>query len=134
MSEPMLPAARRPTSVAPRRARAAMLAAVLVGSTSAPFQCASEPDPNRTREETPGQALKGLADEFGKAGDREAKVRTLQYLVERYPRSKYAEEAKVELQELGIAIPAAASAGASASSPAAPSASAAPTGSAASGW
>lgn len=108
----------------PRRARSAALALVLFGSSAAPFQCASDPDPNRAREETPAEALKGLADEFGKAGDREARVRTLRYLVERYPRSKLAEEAKVELSELGEAPSAPASA--QASSSAAASASSAP--------
>lgn len=109
-------------------ARAALLASILSASV-APFQCASEPDPNRTTEETPGVALKGLADEFGRAGDKEAQIKTLAFLVERYPRSKYAEGAKIELQELGVDVeallakPAAASA--SASAPAA-SASAAP--------
>ena len=102
------------------------LAALLlvVSSSVAPFQCASEPDPNRVREETPGEALKKLADEFGEAGDQEARVKTLRFLVERYPRSKCAEEAKVELGELGIDVEAEVSASASASARASASASA----------
>jgi outer membrane protein assembly factor BamD (BamD/ComL family) len=109
------------------------LAALLVLSamSTAPFQCASDPDPNKRREETPGEALYGLAEQFQKGGDREAQVRTLEYLVKRYPSSREAEMAKVDLKGLGVAVtedapaeaasappPAAAPVSASASSPA----------------
>ena len=104
------------------------LAALLVLSamSTAPFQCASDPDPNKRREETPGEALYGLAEQFQKGGDREAQVRTLEYLVKRYPSSREAEMAKVDLKGLGVAV--AEDAPAEASAPAAPaSASAAPS-------
>jgi len=102
--------------------RSILLLAALSGSF-APFQCASEPAPSGVREETPAEALHALAKEFEKSGDREAHVRTLRYIVERYPRSKFAEEASVELRELGQAgagASSSASAGASASASAKP--------------
>lgn len=80
------------------------LIATLSTWSLAPFQCASEPAADLAREETPGHALKGLADEFDRAGDKEARIRTLQYLVERYPRSKFAEEARAELEEMGVPV------------------------------
>ena len=92
-----------------------LLSIGLVFGSTAPFQCGSETPPTSgEREDTPGEALKRLADEFGKAGDREARIRTLKFLVERYPRSNRAKEAEVELAELGAAP--------SASAPLAPSA------------
>ena len=36
----------------------------------APFQCPSDPDPDKRREETPGEALYDLAGEFKKSGFR----------------------------------------------------------------
>lgn len=97
---------------------------VLLGSATAPLQCASDPPAATSREETPGEALKRLADEFAKAGDSEARVKTLQFLVERYPRSRFAEEAKVELEQLGVDVDAKASASANASASASANASA----------
>ena len=102
--------------------RTLFLSASLLVANAAPFQCGSDtPPPSGEREDTPGEALKRLADEFGKAGDREARVRTLKFLIERYPRSNHAKEAEVELAELGVVAP---SASAAASQSAAPSQSA----------
>ncbi|NUP12256.1 MAG: hypothetical protein HOW73_39925 [Polyangiaceae bacterium] len=114
-------------------ARHAFALVFVAGTSIAPFQCASEPEPQLAKEETPGEALKGLADEFAKSGDDEARIRTLKYIVERYPRSKYAEEAKTELKELGVEFeaPAASASAAAASASAAASVSAAASTSAA---
>ena len=65
----------------------------------APFQCAGDPDPSRAIEETPGEALYSLAGEFKKHGDDAAWRETLQYLIERYPSSRFAEAAKTDLRE-----------------------------------
>lgn len=114
--------------------RAPAVALALAALATAPFQCASEPKPSLAREENPAEALHGLADEFDRAGDREGRVRTLLYLAERYPRSKFAEQAKVELKELGVDFDAemkARAAQAKASASAAPSASAPPAASSA---
>jgi hypothetical protein len=67
--------------------------------SGAPFQCASEPDPNRALEETPGEALYELAVEFKKKGDDEAWRETLEYIIDRYPASRFAQTAKRDLAE-----------------------------------
>lgn len=105
---------------------------LLASVTTAPFQCASDPDPNKRREETPGEALYGLAQQFDKEGDKAARIATLEFLVKRYPSSHEAETARVELGELGVVVPdgsaeppaASAAAPEAASAPAAESASA----------
>jgi hypothetical protein len=95
---------------------AVVLTASLLFASVAPFQCGSDAPPTSgEREDTPGEALKRLADEFGKSGDKQARIRTLQFLVERYPRSNRAKEAEVELAELGVAAPSASAAAPSAS-------------------
>jgi hypothetical protein len=71
----------------------------------APFQCPSDPDPDKRREETPGEALYDLASEFKKGGDKDAYVSTLQYLIKKYPRSRHAVQAHQELEAMGITSP-----------------------------
>lgn len=102
----------------PRAPALSLVAALSIGF--APFQCASEPPPSQAREDSPADALVKLADEFDKAGDKAGRVRTLRFLVERYPRSRLAEEAKLTLRDLGEVVDEPA-----ASASAAPSASAA---------
>lgn len=77
---------------------------LLLSLSTAPFQCASEPDPNKRREETPGEALYGLAEQFRAGSDKEAQIRTLEYLVKRYPSSRESEMAKADLRALGVAV------------------------------
>lgn len=67
---------------------------------SAPFQCASEIDPQRRREEEPAEALYGLAEQFKARGERAAQVTTLRYIVKRYPSSRFAEMARLDLDAL----------------------------------
>ena len=76
---------------------------LLVSSMSAPMQCGTDPDPAHRLEETPAEALSLLADEFERAGDREGRVRTLRFIVQRHPKSRQAQDARVTLQELGAA-------------------------------
>ena len=59
----------------------------------------------QVRNDSPGEALYLLAGEFAKADDKEARVRTLKYIVERYPRSRFATSARADLKELGIEVP-----------------------------
>jgi len=84
-----------------------ILAPVLLLSalSTAPFQCASDPDPNQRREESPGEALYGLSQQFEKSGDKQARIATLEFLVRRYPSSHFAETAKSDLRELGVTVP-----------------------------
>jgi len=64
---------------------------------TAPFQCASDPDPDRRIEDTPSEALWDLAEAFREAGDTDARERTLRQIVERYPDSSEAEMARMAL-------------------------------------
>lgn len=67
----------------------------------APYQCAREPDAAKRREETPGEALYHLAQDFHERGDQEAWRVTLEYLVARYPSSRFATTAKADLTQAG---------------------------------
>jgi len=63
----------------------------------APVQCAHKPDPDLRREDAPGDALWGLAQSFKAKGDDAAARETLRYLVEKYPASVHADEARSAL-------------------------------------
>jgi hypothetical protein len=65
--------------------------------SNAPLQCSGEPPPEARRYETPPDALYDLAGRFKKRGDARAYRETLQYLVEKYPNSRFAVRAKDEL-------------------------------------
>jgi TolA-binding protein len=62
------------------------------------MQCSGEPDPSRALEETPGEAVYKLAQEFEQRGDREASEAALRFLIANYPSSRFAEMAKVDLE------------------------------------
>lgn len=64
----------------------------------APLQCSGEPPPETRRYETPPDALYDLANRFKKEGNRHAYRETLEYLVERYPNSRFAVRARDELK------------------------------------
>ena len=73
-------------------------AALLLGSLAfAPFQCASERDPDYATEETPGEALYQLAERMRSEGDEAARKKTLRFLIERYPSSRFARMAREDL-------------------------------------
>ncbi|MFO0679739.1 MAG: hypothetical protein U0169_24655 [Polyangiaceae bacterium] len=74
---------------------AAALVAVLGLSDLAPIQCGSSSPV--AREETAGDALYALANDFKAKGERDAARGTLRYLVEKYPASRFAPAAKEEL-------------------------------------
>jgi hypothetical protein len=63
----------------------------------APLQCSHDPDPSLRREETPGEALYGLATQFKAKGETQAWRSTLEYLIARYPNSRFAVTAKDDL-------------------------------------
>ena len=64
----------------------------------APLQCGGESDEAMRHYETPAEALYGLASRFRAQGDGKAWRATLQYLVERYPSSRFAVRAKDDLE------------------------------------
>ena len=74
-----------------------MLRLVLALALGAPFQCASDPDPNRRLEDTPAEALWNLAERFRAQSDEEARAVALHELVDRYPTSREAERARMVL-------------------------------------
>ncbi len=80
-------------------------AALLLALSAAPYQCAREPDPNRRIEDDPAEAVYKLADRFKAEGKAEARATTLKYLVERYPTSRFARMAQLELEEMGPSRP-----------------------------
>ncbi len=75
----------------------ALPVALALASATAPVQCGHAPDPNERREDTPGDALWQLAQRFHDEHDDAAERRTLQYLVERYPSSRWAPAARERL-------------------------------------
>jgi hypothetical protein len=86
-----------------RRGHALALTASLSGFAGvAPFQCQSEPDPAKALEETPGEALYELAEQFKARGDDDAWRDTLKYLIERYPSSRFAASARDDLADAGV--------------------------------
>lgn len=84
--------------------RAALGPLVLLAAVArAPYQCASEVDPDRRVYEDPSEALYDLAGRFEARGDRGAQRDTLRFLVERYPSSRFAHMARKDLEALGDA-------------------------------
>lgn len=79
----------------------APLLAVLALSGLAPFQCGTSDPAEAGIEETPGEALYRLAQEFEKAGDREGHVRVLRHLIMRQPKSRFARTAHDDLVRMG---------------------------------
>lgn len=80
--------------------RAWILIAAL-GGAAAPYQCAGDPEFKERKEETPAEALFGLAQQFKARGETQAWRDTLEYLVARYPNSRFAKMAKSDLAEGG---------------------------------
>jgi TolA-binding protein len=80
--------------------------ALVAAVATAPFQCASETGPERRMYEDASEVLYDLAERFKASGDRQARVATLRYLAERYPTSRFAHMARMDLEALGEAQPA----------------------------
>jgi hypothetical protein len=78
--------------------RAGLAAALL---STAPMQCGHTPDAELQEDETPGDALWQLGQRFKAAQDDAGERRTLAYLVEKYPASRWVPAAREELARLG---------------------------------
>ena len=80
----------------------ALLFAFAFSALLAPFQCASEP---RTtyNEDDPAEALYTLSERLEESGEESARDQTLRYLIERYPSSRFAERARLDLRGHGEA-------------------------------
>ena len=80
-----------------RSVLAAGVMASMLGN--APMQCSRSPDPENRREDTAGDALWDLAEDFKTKGNDEARKQTLRFLVEKYPSNRHVPAAR---EELGI--------------------------------
>ncbi len=67
---------------------------VVLALSSAPLQCPARNPPELAHEDTPGDALWGLAERFAQQGNSPARRATLTYLVDRYPSSRWAPAAR----------------------------------------
>lgn len=76
---------------------AALLAGLLGELGGAPFQCASDPDPERAMEDSAPGALYRLSESFREAGDSSAERATLEMIVRDYPSSRFAARARAKL-------------------------------------
>jgi hypothetical protein len=85
--------------------------ALLATLGSAPLQCRHDPDPNLRREDSAGDALYALAQDFRAKGNEESAKQTLRFLVERYPSNRHVPAARAELDGTGSPSPAPADAG-----------------------
>jgi hypothetical protein len=70
---------------------------------TAPFQCASDPEPDHRIEDTPAEALWSLSERFRGDGNDAARRTTLEQLVDRYPNSREAERARLVLSGREVA-------------------------------
>lgn len=81
------------------------LPALFLLAALAPMQCTRAPDPARSREDTAGDGLWALAEDFKARGDQQAHAATLRFLVARYPSSRRATQAREELAAPAPASP-----------------------------
>lgn len=79
--------------------------ALLAALGTAPLQCRHDPDPNLRREDSAGDALYALAQDFHAKGDDAAAKQTLRYLVEHYPSNRHVPAARAELDGAGAMDP-----------------------------
>jgi hypothetical protein len=80
-------------------------AGLLLASLNAPLQCGSGSDHSMPREDSAGDALYNLAQDFRAKGNEQAARDTLRYLIEHYPSNRHVPAARAELGESGGAAP-----------------------------
>jgi hypothetical protein len=76
-------------------------AGVLAVSLGAPLQCGSGSEPSVRREDSAGDALYGLAQDFRAKGNEAAARDTLRYLVDHYPSNRHVPAVRAELGDTG---------------------------------
>ena len=76
----------------------ALASSLALASLLAPIQCGSPPRERPEFEDSPAEALWNLSERFAEAGDDAGRRRTLEYLVERYPSSRFAERARLAIE------------------------------------
>jgi hypothetical protein len=72
---------------------------LLAAALTAPFQCARKTPPTQRLEDDAAEVLYALAERFKAEGNQAARAETLRFLVERYPESRFAAAARVDLAE-----------------------------------
>jgi hypothetical protein len=82
-------------------ARASAGAILIASLGNAPIQCKHDPDPNLRREDSAGDALYNLAQDFRAKGNEQAARDTLKFLVEKYPSNRHVPAARAELEGAG---------------------------------
>ena len=78
---------------------ASILTIALLGT--APFQCAHDPDASEHAHDTPSEALWTLSEQFKANGETQARNETLRMIVDRYPTSREADQAREALGQTG---------------------------------
>ena len=74
-------------------------AALAIASLNAPLQCGGGHDDSLRREDSAGDALYNLAQDFRAKGNEQAYKDTLRYLIEHYPSNRHVTAAREELGE-----------------------------------
>ena len=77
----------------------------LAAALSAPIQCARRTPPDQRMEDEPAEVLYSLAERFKAQGNAAAQAETLRFLVARYPVSRFAEAARLDLNEPSKQVP-----------------------------
>jgi outer membrane protein assembly factor BamD (BamD/ComL family) len=77
---------------------APLLLAVAAATLGAPLQCARKPSPELRAEDDPAEVLYNLAERFKAQGNAGARKETLRYLLSRYPESRFAQAARLDLE------------------------------------
>jgi hypothetical protein len=72
---------------------------LFAAALSAPIQCARKQPPEQRMEDDPAQVLYTLAEKFKAEGNLPARSETLRFLIARYPESRFAQAAKLDLGE-----------------------------------
>ncbi len=70
---------------------------LLATALTAPLQCARKPTVEMRTEDDPAEVLYTLAEKFKAEGNPTARAETLRFLVSRYPESRFAQAAKLDL-------------------------------------
>jgi outer membrane protein assembly factor BamD (BamD/ComL family) len=77
-----------------------LLAPILLAASvafAAPLQCARKTGPEMRTEDDPAEVLYTLAGRFQAEGNAAARAETLRFLVSRYPESRFAQAARLDL-------------------------------------
>jgi hypothetical protein len=78
---------------------------LLAALGNAPLQCGHRSDPDLRDEDSAGDALYALAQDFRAKGDERAATQTLRFLVEHYPSNRHVPAARAELGGAGAMDP-----------------------------